>query len=198
MIEELIFSGLHSPSHDDFTSVSCERRTLNSLVCSYCSWACPCWLCSLEADLPRAPVWAQVSCDAGFPHELRPQRPHGLDLRGQPGSILTVTGVKQPEPPAHTWAPGVLCYHHLIYSLPQHSLVPFVSVLIILFFTISGSSLFVFGEEADPGEGEESPWLLQGDKGDPGYDDIELSAPGTSTVTFPWCCIKYEMKPQIF
>ncbi|XP_055445182.1 antigen WC1.1-like [Bubalus kerabau] len=49
----------------------------------------------------------------------------------------------------------------------------------------TGSSLFVFGEEADPGEGEESPWLLQGDKGDPGYDDIELSAPGTSTVTFP-------------
>ncbi|XP_061274005.1 antigen WC1.1-like [Bos javanicus] len=49
----------------------------------------------------------------------------------------------------------------------------------------TGSSLFVFGEEADPGKGEESPWLLQGDKGDPGYDDIELSAPGTSTVTFP-------------
>ncbi|KAM9684647.1 antigen WC1.1-like [Dama dama] len=47
------------------------------------------------------------------------------------------------------------------------------------------SSLFIFGEEADPGEGEESPWLLQGNKGDPGYDDVELSAPGTSTVTFP-------------
>ena len=99
MSEELIFSCLHSPSHDDFTSVSCERRTLNSLVCSYCSWASPCWLCSLEADLPRALVWAQVPCDAGFPHELRPQRPHELDLRGQPGSILTVTSVKQPEPP---------------------------------------------------------------------------------------------------
>ncbi|XP_040091438.1 antigen WC1.1-like, partial [Oryx dammah] len=38
----------------------------------------------------------------------------------------------------------------------------------------TGSSLFVFGEEADPGEGEESPWLLQGDKGDPGYDDIDV------------------------
>ncbi|XP_043296226.1 antigen WC1.1-like [Cervus canadensis] len=49
----------------------------------------------------------------------------------------------------------------------------------------TGSSLFIFGEEADPGEGEESPWLLQGNKGDPGYDDVELSAPGTSTVTFP-------------
>nr|XP_042103522.1 antigen WC1.1 isoform X1 [Ovis aries] len=38
----------------------------------------------------------------------------------------------------------------------------------------TGSSLFIFGEEADPGEGEESPWLLQGDKGDPGYDDIDV------------------------
>uniref|UniRef100_A0A8C6FT78 SRCR domain-containing protein n=1 Tax=Moschus moschiferus TaxID=68415 RepID=A0A8C6FT78_MOSMO len=47
------------------------------------------------------------------------------------------------------------------------------------------SSLFVFGEEADPREGEESPWLFQEDKGDPGYDDVELSVPGTSTVTFP-------------
>ncbi|XDB50830.1 hypothetical protein ABFV05_004446 [Capra hircus] len=49
----------------------------------------------------------------------------------------------------------------------------------------TGSSLNVFREEADPGEGEESPWLLQGEKGDPGYDDVELSALGTSTVTFP-------------
>ncbi|KAM7224746.1 hypothetical protein CapIbe_024168, partial [Capra ibex] len=38
----------------------------------------------------------------------------------------------------------------------------------------TGSSLFIFGEEADPAEGEESPWLLQGDKGDPGYDDIDV------------------------
>ncbi|KAM7243866.1 hypothetical protein CapIbe_004474 [Capra ibex] len=49
----------------------------------------------------------------------------------------------------------------------------------------TGSSLNVFREEADPGEGEESPWLLQGEKGYPGYDDVELSALGTSTVTFP-------------
>ncbi|XDC54091.1 hypothetical protein R6Z07M_005273 [Ovis aries] len=49
----------------------------------------------------------------------------------------------------------------------------------------TGSSLNIFREEADPGEGEESPWLLQGEKGDPGYDDVELSALGTSTVTFP-------------
>ena len=54
-------------------SVSCERRTLNLLVCSYCSWASPCWLCSLEAGLPTAPVWEQVSCDARFPPELRLQ-----------------------------------------------------------------------------------------------------------------------------
>ncbi|KAG5193200.1 hypothetical protein JEQ12_020688, partial [Ovis aries] len=48
----------------------------------------------------------------------------------------------------------------------------------------TGSSLNISREEADPGEGEESPCLLQGEKGDPGYDDVELSVPGTSTVTF--------------
>ncbi|KAI4576278.1 hypothetical protein MJT46_002113 [Ovis ammon polii x Ovis aries] len=46
------------------------------------------------------------------------------------------------------------------------------------------SSLNVSREEANTGEGEESPWLLQGDKGDPEYDDVELSVQGTSTVTF--------------
>ena len=75
---------------------------------------------------------------------------------------------------------------------------PHVSVLIKLLFSISGSCLNFSREAADPGEGEESLWLLQGKKGDAGYDDVELSAPGTSTVTFLWCCIKYEMKPQIF
>ena len=44
----------------------------------------------------------------------------------------------------------------------------------------------VFREEADSGEGEESPWLLQGEKRDPRYDDVKLSAPGTSRVTFLW------------
>ena len=75
---------------------------------------------------------------------------------------------------------------------------PHVSVLIKLLFTISGSSLNFSREVADPGEGEESPWLLQGKKGDPGYDDVELSALGTHPVTSPWSCIKYEMKLQIF
>ena len=37
---------------------------------------------------------------------------------------------------------------------------------------------------ADPGEGEESLWLLQGKREDAGYDDVELSALGTSPVTF--------------
>ncbi|XP_010842564.1 PREDICTED: antigen WC1.1-like, partial [Bison bison bison] len=46
------------------------------------------------------------------------------------------------------------------------------------------SSLNVSREEANPGEGEERPWLLQGEKGDPEYDDVELSVQGTSTVTF--------------
>lgn len=54
----------------------------------------------------------------------------------------------------------------------------------MLLFAFSGSSLNISREEADPGEGEESPCLLQGEKGDPGYDDVELSVPGTSTVTF--------------
>ena len=44
----------------------------------------------------------------------------------------------------------------------------------MLLFAFSGSSLNISREEADPGEGEESPWLLQGDKGDPGYDDIDV------------------------
>ena len=61
---------------------------------------------------------------------------------------------------------------------------PLVSALIILLFPLSGSSLNVSREEVNPGEGEESPWLLQGDKGDPEYDDVELSVQGTSTVTF--------------
>ncbi|XP_010845952.1 PREDICTED: antigen WC1.1-like [Bison bison bison] len=48
----------------------------------------------------------------------------------------------------------------------------------------TGSSLNISREEADPGEGEQSPCLLQGEKGDPGYDDVELSVLGTSTVAF--------------
>nr|XP_025140758.1 antigen WC1.1-like [Bubalus bubalis] len=48
----------------------------------------------------------------------------------------------------------------------------------------TGSSLNVSRKEADPGEGEQSPCLLQGEKVDPGYDDVELSVPGTSTVAF--------------
>nr|XP_019815777.1 PREDICTED: antigen WC1.1-like [Bos indicus] len=48
----------------------------------------------------------------------------------------------------------------------------------------TGSSLNVSRKEADPGKGEQSPCLLQGEKGDPGYDDVELTVPGTSTVAF--------------
>jgi len=54
----------------------------------------------------------------------------------------------------------------------------------MLLFALSGSSLNVSREEADPEEGEQSPCLLQGEKGDPGYDDVELSVLGTSTVAF--------------
>ncbi|XP_045021206.1 antigen WC1.1-like isoform X2 [Bubalus bubalis] len=48
----------------------------------------------------------------------------------------------------------------------------------------TGSCLNFSREAADPGEGEESFWLLQGKKEDAGYDDVELSALGTSPVTF--------------
>uniref|UniRef100_A0A4W2CQ71 SRCR domain-containing protein n=1 Tax=Bos indicus x Bos taurus TaxID=30522 RepID=A0A4W2CQ71_BOBOX len=48
----------------------------------------------------------------------------------------------------------------------------------------TGSFLNFSREAANPGEGEESFWLLQGKKGDAGYDDVELSALGTSPVTF--------------
>ena len=54
----------------------------------------------------------------------------------------------------------------------------------MLLFALSGCSLNVSREEADPEEGEQSPCLLQGEKVDPGYDDVELSVPGTSTVPF--------------
>ncbi|XP_060979925.1 uncharacterized protein LOC133043052 [Dama dama] len=49
----------------------------------------------------------------------------------------------------------------------------------------TGCSLNFSREVADPGEGGESPWLLQGQKEDPGYDDVEFSALGTSPVIFP-------------
>ena len=76
------FPCVHSPSHCDFTSVSCERRTFKFVVMLLLFLGISLLVCSLEADLPRAPVRqhksaAQVSCDAEFPYELRPQRPHG-------------------------------------------------------------------------------------------------------------------------
>ncbi|XP_032328794.1 antigen WC1.1 [Camelus ferus] len=49
------------------------------------------------------------------------------------------------------------------------------------------SSLNFPREAADPGKGEESPWLDQWEKGDPAYDDVELSVPGTPSVAFPFC-----------
>ncbi|XP_026929089.2 antigen WC1.1-like, partial [Acinonyx jubatus] len=40
----------------------------------------------------------------------------------------------------------------------------------------TGSSLKFSEEVAGPGK-EDSPWMLQGEEGDPGYDDVELNAP---------------------
>nr|ACI62138.1 WC1 [Bos taurus] len=48
----------------------------------------------------------------------------------------------------------------------------------------TGSYLNFSREAADPGEGEESLWLFQGKNEDAGYDDVELSALGTSPMTF--------------
>ncbi|ELK10422.1 Antigen WC1.1 [Pteropus alecto] len=47
------------------------------------------------------------------------------------------------------------------------------------------SSLYFPRGAANPRKGEDSPWLLQGERENPMYDDVELSAPGTSTVAFP-------------
>ncbi|KAM7114510.1 antigen WC1.1-like [Molossus nigricans] len=47
----------------------------------------------------------------------------------------------------------------------------------------TGSPLHFPTGAAHPGK-EDSPWLLQGQKEDPGYDDIELSVPGTAAVAF--------------
>ncbi|XP_057575717.1 antigen WC1.1-like [Hippopotamus amphibius kiboko] len=49
----------------------------------------------------------------------------------------------------------------------------------------AGSSLRFSREAADPGRGEESLRLLQGERGDAGYDDVEPSAPETAMVAFP-------------
>uniref|UniRef100_A0A8C7CH20 SRCR domain-containing protein n=1 Tax=Neovison vison TaxID=452646 RepID=A0A8C7CH20_NEOVI len=48
----------------------------------------------------------------------------------------------------------------------------------------TGSSLQFSRGIAGPGKEEASPWLLQGEEGDPGYDDVELNAPQTSTMVF--------------
>nr|ACI62142.1 WC1 [Bos taurus] len=48
----------------------------------------------------------------------------------------------------------------------------------------TGSCLNFSREAADSGQGEDSLWLLQGKKEDAGYDDVELSALGTSPMTF--------------
>uniref|UniRef100_A0A4X1V1S9 CD163 molecule-like 1 n=1 Tax=Sus scrofa TaxID=9823 RepID=A0A4X1V1S9_PIG len=49
----------------------------------------------------------------------------------------------------------------------------------------TGSSLNFPRGEAEPEKGEAIRWLHQGEIFDPGYDDVEISAPGTFTVAFP-------------
>ena len=70
----------------------------------------------------------------------------------------------------------MLCHHYLTCfhrgALSYH----FVTVPVKLLFTVSGSSLQFSEEVAGPGK-EDSPWLLQGEEGDLGYDDVELNAP---------------------
>ncbi|XP_011226999.2 antigen WC1.1 isoform X1 [Ailuropoda melanoleuca] len=49
----------------------------------------------------------------------------------------------------------------------------------------TGSSLQFSRGVAGSGKEAASPWLLQGEEVDPGYDDVELNALGTSTMVFP-------------
>lgn len=70
------------------------------------------------------------------------------------------------------------CFHHGALSRL------FVPILTKLLFNVSGSSLQFSRGIAGPGKEEASPWLLQGEEGDPGYDDVELNAPQTSTMVF--------------
>ncbi|XP_054446813.1 antigen WC1.1-like [Pteronotus mesoamericanus] len=53
----------------------------------------------------------------------------------------------------------------------------------------AGSSQYFPRGAAHPGK-EDSPWLLQGEKGDFDYDDVELSASGTSAVAFKAVALK--------
>ena len=47
------FPCVHSASHCDFTSVSCERRIFKLLLCSYCSWASPCYCVAWKQIFPE-------------------------------------------------------------------------------------------------------------------------------------------------
>lgn len=79
----------------------------------------------------------------------------------------------------------MLCHHHLLDSLPpQGSVQSLCFSSNLTFIPTSGSSLNISREAADPRE-EESPWLLQGEEADTGYNGVELSALETSIVTFP-------------
>ena len=95
-------------------------------------------------------------------------------LNGRPGrGSNRVNQVLSPN-----FTGGLTPFHQRVLSHPH------ASVLIKLLFSTSGSYLNFSREAADPGQGEESLWLFQGKKEDAGYDDVELSALGTSPVTF--------------
>uniref|UniRef100_H0XKJ1 WC1 tail n=1 Tax=Otolemur garnettii TaxID=30611 RepID=H0XKJ1_OTOGA len=49
----------------------------------------------------------------------------------------------------------------------------------------AGSSLRLLRGAAEPRKGEDGSWLLPGEERNAGYDDVELSAPGTSVKAFP-------------
>ena len=155
-------------------------------------------LCCLEAGLlellSTGPLWCRISTctEAQETTWTESERTAGIHLHW---SSCEIAWASLPTPGSQGCFVISTCLTTFHQGVPSH---PRVSVLIKLLFSISGSCLNFSREAADPGEGEESLWLLQGKKGDTGYDDAELSALGTSPVTFSWCCIKYEMKPQIF
>ena len=183
------FSCFQSPSYCEFASITCERRTFKFLF----------MILTVAGHL----------LGIVLPGSRSPRTPeHGSpvmqDFPNTEAQETTCTGSERTAGIHPHWnsceiawaslpTPGSQgCFVISTCLTPFHQRVlshPRVSVLIKLLFTISGSCLNFSREAADPGEGEESFWLLQGKKGDAGYDDVELSALGTSPVTFSWCCI---------
>ena len=120
-------------------------------------------LCCLEAGLPellsRGLLWCRISpcTEAQETTCTGSERTAGIHPHWNSCEIVWAS---LPTPGSQGCFVITTCltpFHRRALSCPH------VSVLIKLLFTILGSSLNFSREVADPGEGEESPWLLQGD-----------------------------------